>query len=417
MVVIGMKLVKHGFIKSWFGVLFSLVFLLLLVIPLTQATKTDYPTLVPDYWPTEDWRTADPEDHGINMLHIHAMEEYIEDIGWGFALRSTLIIRNGYLVYENYFGYPERMNETQNIYSCTKSVSSILVGIAIAEGYIASVDELLIDLLSSRVIANLDEWKQAITLEYLLSMTSGLPWDEWEYSYSNPENDWNEMTGSPDWVQFVLDRPMEYAPGTHWVYNTGGSHLLSAIVTEATGNFTNDYAESRLFTPLGITDFLWLEDPQGIANGGSSLYLRPRDLAKIGYLYLQNGTWDGQQIVPASWVYSSTFAHSELDSETSYGYQWWLHPPWGCYGCKGYLSQYVYVFPALDMVVIFTARTNSVEDHKLLEDYILPSVGVISTIPSNSFSDILALATIGILVTIPVVGSITYLVLRRRKNR
>ncbi len=399
-----------------FRLLFPALLLLVLVIPQTRVAQNRTFTLIPDYWPTQGWRTADPEDHGINMIHINAMEDYIADIGWGFALRSALIIRNGYLVYENYFGYPERMNETQNIYSCTKSVTSILVGNAIAEGHIANVDELLIDLLPNRVIDNLDEWKQAITLEHLLTMTSGLPWDESEYSYSNPENDWNEMTGSSDWVQFVLDRPMDYAPGTRWVYNTGGSHLLSAIITEATGISTTDYAESQLFTPLGITDFLWLEDPQGIANGGSSLYLRPRDLAKIGYLYLENGTWDGQQIVPASWVRSSTYPHTELDSETSYGYQWWLHPPWDCYGCKGYLSQYVYVFPALDMVVVFTARTNSVEDHKLLEDYILPAVGIISTTPSDITSAVLALVFIGILAMVPVVVMVSYLVLRRRGN-
>jgi CubicO group peptidase (beta-lactamase class C family) len=308
----------------------------------------------------------------MNSMFFRQMEQYLDSQLWSFTLRSILIVRHGYLVYENYMGLPDRVNISSNVYSCTKSISSALIGIAIDQSYL-SLDDRLVDIFSHLTIQNLDSRKEAITVEHLLTMTSGLPWDEWTYPYGNPNNDWNRMTTSPNWVEFVINRPMTNTPGTRWVYNTGGSHLLSAIVHQTTGRSTLDFADEHLFGPLGITEYYWSQDPQGNVNGGSSLQLRARDMAKFGFLYLHNGTWDNQQIISSSWVAASSIGHATVSSSTEYGYQWWIHPNVGAFAAHGYMNQHIYVIPDQDMVVVFTARSSEFNPMRLIEDYILPA--------------------------------------------
>jgi CubicO group peptidase (beta-lactamase class C family) len=333
----------------------------------------------PDYWPTTGWLTATPESQGLDSTWLRQMENYIS--GWesSATLRSVLIVRHGYLVYENYFSVSSRINQTRNIFSCTKSVTSALIGIAVSQGYLSIQDHML-DFFSHMTIDNLDARKQAVTVQDLLTMTSGLPWDEWSYPYTHPNNDWYRMTTSPDWEQFVIDRPMAYNPGEQWVYNTGGSHLLSAILAQATNMSTITFAETQLFTPLGITDYLWQHSPNGIENGGSGLELRPRDMAKFGFLYLHRGTWDGNVILPSSWVTASSSSQVTLDSETGYGYQWWIHPTLEAYAAHGYENQHIFVIPDHDIIVVITAANNNLDIYPLIENYILPS----ATIPAGS---------------------------------
>lgn len=360
----------------------------------------------PDYWPTDNWQTATPASQGMNPTMLTQMEQNIDAQPWGFALRSILIIRHGYLVYENYLGVPDRVNTTGNIYSCTKSVSSALIGIAINQGFL-SLDDRLVDIFSHLAIDNLDSRKEVITVEHLLTMTSGLPWDEWSYPYSHAENDWQRMTTSSNWVEFVINRPMDFTPGANWVYNTGGSHLLSAIIYQTTGTSTLSFADANLFAPLGITDYYWSRDPQGNVNGGSALQLRPRDMAKFGFLYLHNGTWDGQQIVPASWVATSSASHATVDSNTEYGYQWWIHPDLGAFAAHGYLNQHIYVIPNQDMVVVFTARSTTFNPSYLLSEYILPS--------ASAQTALLPLAIgIGALITTAVIAGISVVLIQRK---
>ncbi len=391
-------------------VMASLLPLLLLspfIIPGTVPVKVQ--STVPDYWPTEDWLTATPESQGVNSIMLRQMEQYLDGQVWSFTLRSILIIRHGYLIYENYMGLPDRVNITSNIYSCTKSVSSALIGIAIDQGYV-SLDDRLVDIFSHLTIENLDSRKEAITIEHLLTMTSGLPWDEWTYPYGNPNNDWDRMTTSPNWVEFVINRPMAYAPGSQWVYNTGGSHLLSSIVHETTGIATQDFAEENLFAPLGITEYYWSRDPQGNVNGGSSLQLRARDMAKFGFLYLHNGTWDGEQIVSASWVAASSASHATVDSVTEYGYQWWIHPNIGAFAAHGHMNQHIYIIPDQDMVVVFTARSSEFNPMHLIEDYILPA----AQYPSNLLPLILGVTAISAAV---VLGVVAVVLIRRRHTK
>ncbi len=333
----------------------------------------------PDYWPTAGWLVATPESQGLDSTWYRQMENYIS--GWesSATLRSILIVRHGYLVYENYFQVQSRINQTRNIFSCTKSVTSALIGIAISQGYL-SLNDYMVDFFSHLTIDNLDARKEAVTVEDLLTMTSGLPWDESSYPYTHPNNDWYRMTTSPDWVQFVINRPMEYNPGEQWVYNTGGSHLLSAIVAQATNMTTLNFAETALFTPLGITDYSWQHSPNGIECGGSGLQLRPRDMAKFGFLYLHRGTWDGTVILPSSWVTASSSQKVTLSANTGYGYQWWIRPNMEAYAAHGYENQHIFVIPNHDMIVVITAASNDLDIFSLIENYVLPS----ATIPANN---------------------------------
>ncbi len=186
--------------------------------------------------------------------------------------------------------------------SVTKSVTSALIGVAIGRGEIAGVDVPVTDFLGDYEIANLDEWKQSMTLRDLLTMRAGIAWDEDTVPYTDPANSCAGMENSDDWIQFVIDQPMSDQPGERFVYNSGASQLLSLIIKKATGRHVDEYAREHLFGPLGITGFAWKTTPTGHPDTEGGLYLIPRDLAKIGYLYLMDGVWDGARVLPEGWV-------------------------------------------------------------------------------------------------------------------
>ncbi len=330
---------------------------------------------LPDYWPTDGWRSTSPEAQGMSTVQLQAMERYFQQLSWGHLIRSVLIIHNGYIVWESYYDPSYGPDDYVNIYSCTKSVTSSLIGIAIAEGYISGVNDTLLSFFPGRTIANLTVEKEAITLEQVLTMTSGLAWDEWPYG---PTSSYTYLVNSPDWVQYVLDQPMRYEPGTVWDYNSGTSHLLSMIINQTVGTTTLSYADNHLFTPLGISDYQWETDPQEVVAGGSNLHLTPRDMAKFGFLYLNNGAWDGNQLIPAEWVENSTrnLATPYNDTDTiGYGYQWWLDLPINSYLAIGYNGQQINVVPEHNLVVVFTAWYEQASFASIMTDYIIPAIG------------------------------------------
>ena len=200
---------------------------------------------------------------------------------------SVLVTRHGRIVLEASYA-PFRAGLKHRVYSVTKSVVSTLVGMALGDGLLDTPDRRVVDFFADRTIANLDDAKKAITVRDLLDMTSGLTWQE---GLSGGAESYFAMERSPDWQQFILDHPMAAAPGTHFYYSSGNNHLLSAILSKVTGRSAHDYAREKLFGPLGIDDVLWRADPQGISGGGAGLYLQPRDMAKIGYLWLRGGVW------------------------------------------------------------------------------------------------------------------------------
>jgi CubicO group peptidase (beta-lactamase class C family) len=362
--------------------------LLILLVLLILFTNNNYSSFTfgksnirsqnPAYWPTEGWRISTPEDHGVSSVKLQEMYEYLNST-WELgilqiAIRSLLIVRNGYLIHEDYFSTFGKENTSGNIFSCTKSVTSTLIGIAIEEGYIGSVNDTVLSYFPNHTVQNRDVWKESMDIEDLLTMSSGFSWDE--SNYDNPENDYTQMYSSPDAVQYVLDRPTDNIPGRSWEYNTGNSHLLSAILDNTTGIGTKEFAQTRLFDPLGIERPDWTIDNQRIPYGGSNLRLKPRDMAKFGYLFLHNGTWDGQQIVPKEWV---TVGTRGSEAASFYGYQWWVEPARSAFSARGYKGQYILVLPDEDMVIVFTGDSVMLFDvyQTLIDQYIIPAIGYV----------------------------------------
>jgi CubicO group peptidase (beta-lactamase class C family) len=355
------------------------------------AFSSAMPTPPQAEWPTHGWQTSLPEQQGMDSSNLAKMLDYI--VNRKLDVHSVLIVRNGYLVTEAYF-YPYRPDTLHSIYSCTKSFVSALIGIALDKGFIRGVDQPLWSMFPDRAIANVDPRKQAITLENLLTMSSGLDWPEWDVAYSSPTNIVRQMLLSPDPVQFVLDRPMQTDPGKRFNYNTGGSNLLSATVEQTTGKSTLEFARTNLFEPLGISKLFWARAQNGMYRGGEGLMLTPRDMAKFGYLYLNRGAWDGRQIIPAMWVDTSTKNHISTERQAfagdQYGYQWWLgwmQSP-GFFAASGVGGQYILVIPERNLVVVFTselsdARGDSALPKVLTETFILPAVLSENPLPAN----------------------------------
>ena len=283
-------------------------------------------------------------------------------------LHSLLVIRHGYIVSETYFS-PHDQNTRHELYSCTKSFIGTLVGIAIDQGALQGTNHRVLDLYPGYTFANVDARKQAMTVEHLLTMTSGLDWQEGDPAY-------RAMYMSRDWMQYVLDLPMREQPGERFNYCSGCSHLLGGVVQSATKTKVQDFARQNLFQPLGISDWRWDVDAKGMAIGGWGLQITARDMAKLGFLYLHEGAWEGKQVVSRAWVAEATRTHVATDSSLGYGYQWWTYPSLQAYTALGLYGQTIFVIPRLDLIVVTTAQLGSHEPvYKLIEDYVVPAAG------------------------------------------
>jgi CubicO group peptidase (beta-lactamase class C family) len=299
-------------------------------------------------------------------------------------VRSVLVVRHGYLVYERYW-QGRTASDGSDVQSVTKSVVSALVGIALGEGKLKGLDQTVGELLGRHLPPHADPRLARVTLEQLLTMTSGLAGDD--PSLGGDPRISQRQGASRDWVGHILGRRLATTPGTGFAYSSATSQLLSAVVADATGQSTLAFARARLFGPLGIASarapapvlvahpsraavkayerapVAWPTDPQGYQTGWSGLKLPARDLAKLGYLYLNGGRWDGRQVIPAGYVAASTRPHSTPPPDgpgESYGYQWWVtsqagHPSFLAHGRDGQLVQ---VVPDLDLVVVITSDAN-----------------------------------------------------------
>lgn len=257
--------------------------------------------------------------------------------------------------------------------SVSKSVLSILIGIAIDQGAIIGIEQPIRDF-----FPNCPVDKQETTIEHLLTMTPGFDWPEF--------GDWGgrpfPMINSKDWVRFVLERSMQTTPGQHMAYNSGCSHLLSAIVQKATGTSLNHFAEQHLFKPLGIKEYVWHTDSKGITIGGFGLLLKAVDMVKLGQFMQQMGRWSDQQLLSAAWVEASTLARSHTYPKIgSYGYHWWIltdesHQPTvpNTYFAMGYGGQYIIVVPQHELVVTMTSELyrDTFRPLQYFREFILP---------------------------------------------
>jgi CubicO group peptidase (beta-lactamase class C family) len=299
-----------------------------------------------------------------------------------YAIDSVTVVRNGYMVADVAI-HPFGPDSLHVIHSCTKSIVSALIGIAIDQSYIQGVQQQVLSFFPDRRAANADENTEAMTLEHLLTMSSGL---ECKDSYLYRWRGLNQMRQSDDWVQFMLDLPMAEAPGTRFEYCNGGSFLLSAILQASTGTCAAEFARSHLFGPLGITDVEWPTNPQGISIGWGELRMRPHDMAKIGLLYLRGGQWDGEAVVPSSWVEASTRKHIGATLQDGYGYQWWVDDENGAYMALGYAGQFIFVVPERDLVAVFTSDLSEDDFYvpqRLLNDYIVPAARSSAALPPD----------------------------------
>ena len=245
------------------------------------------------------------------------------------------------------------------IQSVSKSVTSALVGIALERGEIESIDTEIFEYFPNYDHLFDTELKRSITIRDLLNMASGIRWDEDSYPYTNPLNDAASMENSHDWLEYILSLPMEYKPGSKFVYNSGITVLISHILEVATGIRLDKYAEKYLFEPIGIESFFWKKTPTGLTDAEGGLYLSTKDFAKIGLLYLNNGVSDGQQILTREWVKMTMSPRIEIEeSDRKYGFQWWFVPygtdeeKW-IFSGSGYGGQYLMVVPEHKLVMVF----------------------------------------------------------------
>ena len=356
--------------------------ILIFLVGCSQAAATETPDVLQESngaWPTQGWQASAPEAQGMDSGVLAAMLEDIQR--QGHNIDNVTVIRNGYLVADAAI-YPYEQDTKHIIHSCTKSIVSALIGIAIEQGYIDGVQTPVLDFFPGRSAENIDENKKSMTLDDLLTMSSGLNCrDSYLYRWSGL----NEMRASSDWVKHMLDLPMAEAPGTRFEYCNGASFLLSAILTETTGMSAHEFADKYLFGPLGITDVIWPINPQGINIGWGELRMRPQDLAKIGYLYLRGGEWDGEQIIPSSWVEESTQKHISGTLEDGYGYQWWVDDS-GIFMAVGYAGQFIFVVPEEELVVVFNSDLDDRDFYVpqvLLVDYIIPAVISSEPLPTD----------------------------------
>lgn len=363
-------------------------------------------------WPTNGWSRSAPEDEGVDGAALTALDAQLAAGAYG-NVDALVVTRHGRVIadfrYEHDYveissGYeqePHQYNyynpdyhpfregsDVHTIQSITKSVTSALIGIAIYRGEIEGTDVAALSYLSDREIPDPDGVKATITLEDVLTMRPGFEWDEFTLPYTDMGNDAAQLEASEDWVQFVLDKPMAAVPGETFVYNSGNSMIMAAILEATTGLNVGEYAEQYLFGPLGITDYYWKAIPDGLQDTEGGLYLKPEDLAKIGYLFMRDGVWDGVRLLPEGWVERSarpwvSFATPDNpDSERGYGFQWWIMNDGSGdapkqYGGSGYGGQSLIIVPELDLVAVVNSWNiyeESYSAQSVIIDHVIPAV-------------------------------------------
>ncbi len=336
-----------------FAFLWSALSTFILVASISCATAFAQDTSE-TVWPTKEWQTSTPEEQGMSSAALARLL----DFGTTLSFDSLLIARHGRIVLDAYYG--RRAADLPHVMNS-----------------------------AGRSIADFDDKRKAITVQSLLDMTSGIDWTE----QSKRLETFIEMERSPDWIKFILDRPMSATPGDIFNYNSGNSHLVSAIITKLTGMSALDYAKARLFGPLGIGASSWRHDPQGITTGGNGLSMLPRDMAKIGYLYLRNGEWEDKRLLPPDWI--NRISHATVNTNSSgepdmrYSNFFWALPNKHVYMAVGYHCQLIMIFPELDIVAVTTARDFC--SLSKLADYISSAVKSEGALPSDpAGADLLA---------------------------
>jgi len=352
------------------------LFLAFFLSPNTRATDLVF----------EPLSKATPDSQGLSTVPLIKAVTKINNGEYG-RIHSLLIARNNYLIMEEYFSGYER-DDIHPVYSVTKSITSALIGIALKQGKINSLDAKLLEFFPEyEKIENIDQYKKIISLKNVLTMTAGFQWDE-SSPWFNPLNDARKMSDSYDSIKYVLDLPMSDPPG-EFVYNSGCSMLLSGVLKNTTGQSAEEYANDHLFKQIGIKKWRWsilsiLSNR--MTNTAWGLNLRPIDMARIGILFLNEGIWLKKQVIPKEWHQVSTKRHVDVKKRYAYGYQWWrildndhnfidlsIKDAYFAWGLGG---QFIIVIPHLKMVVVSTAENyeNDTVFFDVLSDHIFPAI-------------------------------------------
>jgi CubicO group peptidase (beta-lactamase class C family) len=333
----------------------------------------------------DGWQTSSLDAEGVESAKINEMVGKILG-GEIDNIHGILLIKNGKLVFEEYFDGFDR--ETKHrIFSASKSVTSILIGMAMDQNKLSDVDTNVYKLLPEYEGTKWIDQRYDIKLKHVLTMTAGLDWNGWDYPGYDFRSPTRKMFVSNDWVKFVLDREAIDPPGRRYIYNNGLTILLGEVIRKSTGEGADIFAEKNLFAPLGITDYRWNKGPKSVLDTAGGLWLKPRDMAKIGYLFLHKGKWYGRQIVSQDRVNESVKGHVNQDVffGTGYGYQWWCGKSKfnervvETFFAAGHGGQYIFVCPALDCVTVVTSKWigNSLGEFRpqmLLVNHILPAM-------------------------------------------
>ncbi len=324
---------------------------------------------------TSEWTTASPEEVGLDSVALSEMFDYVHE--HNVPVHSVQIVRHGKLVLDAYF-YPYNSEMRHDVASVTKSVTSTLIGLAVQKGLIRDVQQPVLSFFPNGPVANSDAKKQKLTLEHLLTMQAG-----WDCGFEAKEARLFEMRHSADWLQFMLDLPMVAEPGTRFAYCSGNPHVLSMILSKATGTNALAFARRELFEPLGIRDVAWPADPRGNTHGWGDLQMHPRDMARLGQLFLQAGRWGERQILSEAWVHAASHPHvARTTNRDHYGYSWWVKGedfP-GMFEAVGRGGQRINVWPAKDLVLVFTGSEFEPGD---LAKFILKALKSDEPLPAN----------------------------------
>lgn len=334
-----------------------------------------------NYWPTIKWKAVDPVTLRMDSEKLSELEPMIKSEYSN--INGIVVVKNGHIAYERYFnGYGP--DDTHHVTSVTKSIISALIGIAIDERYIENVDQKVLDFFPEYVPDSADLQKREITIRHLLTMTAPYPFEDWHEPL-------DRMCMQPDWVKYILDMLGQKGSIGTFKYSTAGAHLLSTIITRSTGKSAREFANERLFRPIGMKEIPdhemkafgfddlfgknvkgWVKDPNGNSTGGWGLTLTPRDMARFGFLYLNHGIWDNNQIISKTWIDESTAMNLN-----KYGYLWWLREDDGvfAYLALGDGGNVICCVPEKDLIIAIASEfiINPLDRWKLIKECIIPA--------------------------------------------
>lgn len=322
----------------------------------------------------QPFERATPESQGVSSAHLTALLRELDSSKYT-DMHHLMLLRHGRVICECNFA-PYRKDIWHISHSMCKSITGMAIGFLASEGLL-DLDENIYSIFESKINPLTKMFRPVITVENLLTMTSGVSFNE------------SGIVSGNDWLGSYLNSAVTEDPGTVFHYNSLNTYVLSAIVTERTGLTMEEYLRPRLFEPLGITKFLWEVCPKGITKGGWGLFICTEDMAKLGQLYLQKGMWNGRQIIPADWVERSTKKHMETDADTfGYGYQLWMEERPGSFEFNGMLGQNVVVYPDMDMVLVTNAGNNELFQNcvmlNIVRKYFPLDYMPTDTLPENS---------------------------------